>query len=167
VTFRKTAPHGLLPMIERHGQALADPARRIDDWWPVGVYALAGANSGFVITCMMFSAIGAFLIDRRLKAAAVTTFIAAGLTLVGLHHAYRIEPDAAEIKTVQPAELLAWQRTEPAFKDTGLYLDVPAETFLHRGYRIAAAYAVMGFVLLGIDHLRRRGRIFEDIETVV
>ena len=84
------AEHGILPMIDVHGAALANPEIRTDGWWPIGVYALAGANSGFVITCMILSATCAFLIDRRFKAAAVCCVLAAVLTLIGFQHAYRI-----------------------------------------------------------------------------
>jgi len=154
------ASGGILPLITQHGTALE--TIRTDAWWPIGVYALAGANSGFVITCMLISAMSAFLIDRRFKAAAITCFIAATLTLVGFQHAYRVEPGRPS-----PQELLVWQRTEPRFADSRLALKVPEGTFLHRGYRIAAGYAVAGLMLAGIHAARKRGSGFEDIAVDV
>lgn len=156
IMLRLGAAGGILPLITQHGTALE--TIRTDSWWPIGVYALAGANSGFVITCMLVSAMSAFLIDRRFKAAAITCFIAAVLTVVGFQHAYRIEPGKPS-----PQELLVWQRTEPRFENTKLALDVPPGAFLHRGYRIAAGYAVAGLMLAGIHAARQRKRGFEDI----
>ena len=152
------APNGILPMIDQHGGQLEQV--RTDDWWPVGVYALAGANSGFIITCIIISAVSAFLIDRRVKTAAVWCVIAAVLTLIGFQHAYRIEPGAPA-----PRELLVWQRTEAAFEGTSLHLAIPDGAFVHRGYRLAAGYAAAAALLLGIHWMRRRGKGFEDIEV--
>ncbi|MFQ5423174.1 MAG: NCS2 family permease [Phycisphaerae bacterium] len=151
------AADGILPMIQQHGHALETV--RTDDWWPIGVYALAGANSGFVITCIIISAISAFLIDRRFKTAAIWCVIAATVTLLGFQHAYRIEPGAAG-----PQELLIWQRGEPAFEVTSLYLPRSAGAFWHRGYRIALGYAAAAAMLLLIHRLRRSRRSFADIE---
>ena len=156
IMLRLGASGGILPLITQHGAALE--TIRTDSWWPIGVYALAGANSGFVITCMLISAMSAFLIDRRFKAAAITCFIAAMLTIAGFQHAYRIEPGKPS-----PQELLVWQRTEPRFEKTKLALDVPPGTFLHRGYRIAAGYAAAGLMLAGIHAARQRKRGFDDI----
>lgn len=156
IMLRLGATGGILPLIAQHGTALE--TIRTDSWWPIGVYALAGANSGFVITCMLISAMSAFLIDRRFKAAAITCFIAATLTLVGFQHAFRVEPNRPS-----PQELLVWQRTEPRFEKTKLALDVPPGTFLHRGYRIAAGYAAAGLMLAGIHAARLRKRGFNDI----
>lgn len=152
------ATAGVLPIINEHlGQLLH---ARTDDWWPIGVYALVGANCGWVITTMLISAISAFLIDRRFRAAAVCTFIAAGATLLGFQHAYRVEPGATSLSG---QELLVWQRTEEFFRGSALFADFPAGTFLHRGYRIAAAYIAAGALLLLIHRLRARGRGFEDL----
>lgn len=156
IMIRLGATGGILPLITQHGTALE--TIRTDSWWPIGVYALAGANSGFVITCMLISAISAFLIDRQFKAAAITCFIAAVLTIAGFQHAYRIEPGKPS-----PQELLVWQRSEPRFTGTKLALDVPPGTFLHRGYRIAAGYAAAGLMLAGIHAARQRKRGFDDI----
>lgn len=187
------AEHGILSMVNAHGAALADPGLRTDSWWPIGVYALAGANSGFVITCIIISAVSVFLIDRKFKTAGVWCVAAAVVTLLGFQHAYRIEPDpdpaaAQRIAisepggesttqstsgdaspapsrqiTDRPRELLAWQRSEKAFKGTSLYLEKDARAFWHRGYRIAAAYAAAALLLFLIHWMRRRGTAFAHI----
>ena len=161
------ASHGILSTITAHNQVLEDAARRTDSWWPVGVYALAGANSGFIITCIIISAISAFLIDRRFKTAGVWCVIAVVTTLLGFQHAYRIEPDPnppSQI-TMSAQELLVWQRSENAFRGTALYLEKKPDAFWHRGYRIAGAYGVAALLLFGIHYLRRRSGHFEDIDV--
>ncbi|HVP11171.1 MAG TPA: NCS2 family permease [Phycisphaerae bacterium] len=155
------AQHGVLSLITTHHHMLE--TARSDSWWPIGIYALAGANSGFMITGIIISAISAFLIDRRFKTAGIWSVVAVIVTLLGFHHAYRIEPDQPGQLTSGARELMVWQRAEPAFKDTGLYLNVPEGTFFHRGYRIAAAYAVAAAMMFVIHSLRRKGSGFEDI----
>jgi hypothetical protein len=154
------ASSGILPMINAHGAALEDAARRTDSWWPIGVYALAGANSGFVITGMLISAITAFLIDRRFKTAAIWCIIAGIVTLLGFHHAYRVQPGEFEYT---PRELLVWQRTEDRFKETSAHLDVPEGTFMFRGYRIAGGYFAAAGMMFVIHGMRRRRSGFDDI----
>lgn len=154
------ASGGILPMIESHGATLEDPARRMDAWWPIGVFALAGANSGFVITGMLVAAITAFLIDRRFKTAGIWCIIAAVTTLVGFHHAYRIEPGKFEFTT---RELLVWQRTESRFKGTRLELAAPPGTFYYRGYRVAAGYLGAAALCFFIHGRRKMRKGFEDI----
>lgn len=159
------ANHGILSLVSAHGQALENPAVRTDSWWPVGVYALSGANSGFIITCIIISAISAFLIDRQFRRAAVWCLAGAVATVIGFQHAYRIEPDPGPPSriTVSAQELLIWQRSEAAFEGTALYLEKKPGAFWHRGYRIAGAYVVIAALLFGIYRLRERGRGFEDI----
>lgn len=154
------ATNGILPAITQHNETLQ--TMRTDGWWPVGVYALAGANSGFVITCIIISAASAALIDRRFRSAGVWCLIGALMTLLGFHHAYRIEPGQFSLS---PQELLIWQRTEEAFRGTALYLDIDPRTYLHRGYRIASGYAAAAIMMFVIDSLRRRGSGFEDINV--
>jgi AGZA family xanthine/uracil permease-like MFS transporter len=155
------AAHGILGMLNTHAQQLQ--AIRGDDWWPVGVYALAGANSGFMITGIIIAAITVFLIDRKFKTAGIWCIVAVVTTLIGFQHAYRIEPDTMGRITSGARELMVWQRPEAMFKGTGLYLDVPDGTFFHRGYRIAAAYAVAALLMFVIHSLRRKGGGFADI----
>ena len=154
------AENGILPMLHEHGSKIADPALRTDSWWPIGVYALAGANSGFIITCIIISAVSAFLIDRKFKTAAIWCIVATVVTLMGLQHAYRIEPGKYSLT---PRELLVWQRSEDVFKDTSLYVEKAEDAFWHRGYRIAAAYAAAAALLLLIHRMRKKGTAFEDI----
>jgi AGZA family xanthine/uracil permease-like MFS transporter len=152
------AAEGILPLITQHLDQLR--AIRTDSWWPIGVYALVGANSGFVITCMIISAVSAFLIDRRFRAAAVWCVVAAALTVFGFQHAYRVEPGA---HVLSPHELLIWQRTEDLFRGTALFADFPPDTFLHRGYAIALGYAAAAIMLFLIHHLRTRRISFADL----
>ncbi|MFO0974363.1 MAG: hypothetical protein U1A27_13125 [Phycisphaerae bacterium] len=152
------ATGGVLPLIQSHLTSLAQ--HRTDSWWPIGVYALAGANSSFVITTMVISAVSATLIDRRFRAAAVWCFLGTALTLVGFQHAFRIEPGRFSLS---PRELMVWQRTEPAFRSSPLAAEFPGDTFIHRGYRIAAGYAAAGAMLLAIYAARRRRLGFADL----
>jgi AGZA family xanthine/uracil permease-like MFS transporter len=149
VLLTSGAGQGILPMIHGHTGHLANPAERTDNWWPIGIYALAGANSGFIVTCVMISAISAKLIDRQFRAAAVWSIIACVLTLIGLQHAFRIEPGQFELT---PRELLAWQR-----------VGWPVGAYLHRGYGIAIGYALAAAFFLVIHWLRPYGQ-FADIE---
>lgn len=55
-----------------------------------GVLAL---NQGFLITSMAFAAIIAFAIDRKFAAAAVTCFLCAAMSCIGLIHAFTITSD--------------------------------------------------------------------------
>jgi amino acid transporter len=99
----------------------------------------------------MISAISAKLIDRQFKTAAIWSIIACVLTLIGLQHAFRIEPGRFELT---PRELLVWQRGGWAL---GAYV--------HRGYGIAIGYGLAGAFFLAIHWLRSYGQ-FVDIEPV-
>jgi AGZA family xanthine/uracil permease-like MFS transporter len=147
---------GILPMIHQHGETVKNTGT--DAWWPIGVYALAGANSGFVITCIIISAASACLIDNRFKSAGIWLLIGAGMTLLGFQHAFRIEPGA-----LSPQELLIWQRPEKWFERFGLYTAFPEGTYPHRAYRIAGGYFLGAALCLAIHVLRRRGDLFEDL----
>ncbi|MFH1417962.1 MAG: NCS2 family permease [Planctomycetota bacterium] len=195
------AATGILPMVAEHNRLIETV--HTDGWWPVGIYALAGANGGYIITCIIISAVSAFLIDRKFKTAAIWCVFATVVTLLGFQHAFRVEPDPAiaaapqaavaqlaeqptspegdveaervvdaeitaeaeapKLITSAPRELLVWQRSEDAFKDTSLYLEKTDGAFWHRGYRIAAAYLVAAALLFVIHSMRRKGRAFEDI----
>lgn len=60
-----------------------------NDLYVRGALAL---GQGFLITSMAFAAIVAFAIDRRFLASAVTCFICAALSAVGLIHAFSVSP---------------------------------------------------------------------------
>src|SRR5262249_36239915 len=152
------ATGGILPLITTHLETVQK--YRTDGWWPVGVYSLIGANSGWVITTMIIAAISAFLIDRRFRTAAVWCFIAAGLTLIGFQHAYRIEPGRF---SVEPRELMVWQRTEALFQRTPFFVELPERTYVHRGYGVAIGYLAAGLLLLLVHRLREKGRAFADL----
>lgn len=142
---------GLLPIIESHLDTIATTPSHSDSWWPVGIYALVGANSSFVITCLLISAISAKLIDRHFLAAAGWAATACVLTVLGLQHAFRIEPGAFELT---PRELLIWQ-----------WSGWPDETFLHRGWDIAIAYGLTAAMFVVVHLLRKHGS-FQGVEQV-
>lgn len=162
------AANGILPMFDQHVAMVENPAIRTDAWWPIGVYALAGANSGFIITCIIISAVSAFLIDRKFKLAGSWCIVAMVLTLLGFQHAYRVEPDPnpPAVKTLTAQELLVWQRSEVS-PDSSLYLEKKAGAFWFRGYPIAGAYGAAALLLFGVHAMRRRRMAFEDIEPEV
>jgi len=83
---------------------------------------LLALNQGFLITSMAFAAIVAFAIDRKFLASAVTCFVCAALSAVGLIHAYTITPSGI-------APLFGWMVAPDfviAYASTGLCL-----LFLH------------------------------------
>jgi AGZA family xanthine/uracil permease-like MFS transporter len=126
------------------GEALADVVRDNPHAFWVGLYALAGANSGFVLTCTILSGISVALIDRRFSTAAVWAVAAAGLTVLGMQHAFRLGP------TPPSRELMIWQ------------WDLDSGTFAFRGFGIALGYALAA-LLFGLIHvLRERGLGFAD-----
>ncbi len=144
------ATNGIGPILTEHLRQIAESADHTDNWWPVGIYALAGANSSFIITCVMISGISARLIDRNFKVAAVWSVLACALTLIGLQHAFRIQPGQFELT---PRELLIWQ-----------WQEWPAGTFEHRGWGIAIGYGLATLMFAAIHVLRKRGR-FTDIKS--
>lgn len=99
-----------------------------------GMVALTGANSSWLVTTLILAAAGAALIDRRLRLAAIWFGVAAGLTAVGLLHAYRIDP-AGELR-----ELFIWQSVAPG--EVG-----------SRAFPIAIGYA-LGAALFALAGLR-------------
>ncbi len=126
------------------GKALADVVRDNPHAFWVGLYALAGANSGFVLTCTFLSGISVALIDRRFATAAVWAVAAAGLTALGMQHAFRLGPAPPS------RELMIWQ------------WDLEGGTFAFRGFGIALGYGLAA-LLFGLIHvLRKRGLGFAD-----
>ena len=99
-----------------------------------GLLALTGANSSWILVTLFLTAIGAALIDRKYKAAAVWAVIAAVLTASGVMHAYRLEGNA-----MQPCFL--WQHWNAAAA-SATAPDGPA-VFLERAFPIAVGYALM------------------------
>jgi AGZA family xanthine/uracil permease-like MFS transporter len=70
-----------------------------------GVIAL---SQGFLLTSIIYAAVMACVIDRRFKAAAVWLLVAAGLSAVGLIHAYRLTPGGVQ-------SYFAWFTAAPDF----------------------------------------------------
>jgi AGZA family xanthine/uracil permease-like MFS transporter len=61
----------------------------ISDTWAHGVFAL---EQGFILTSMILAAAVAEVIDQRFGRAAVWCFAGAGLSAIGMMHAYRFTP---------------------------------------------------------------------------
>ena len=72
-----------------------------------GIVTLMGANSSWIVLTLVLAAIGATLIDRRYKAAAVWCGAATVLTALGVLHAYRLQGNDVH-------EYFLWQRTPVA-----------------------------------------------------
>lgn len=89
---------------------------------------------GYIFTCMIMSAVAAFLIDRRFRAAAGWCMAAAVLTAVGLMHAYQLTGNELDYL--------------PIFRG-------PRDGALaYRAYPVAIGYALMAMIFL----LMARGR---------
>ena len=70
------------------GTSLSDVADRFGN--DLHIYGLIALSQGFVFTSMILAAILAFIIDRRFDQAAAWMLAAAGLSYVGVIHAYKI-----------------------------------------------------------------------------
>lgn len=106
-----------------------------------GLLALTGANSGWIVVTLILAAIGALLIDRRYREAAIWSGAAAILTLLGVLHAYRLEGNVLR-------EYFIWQSLA-ALPSAGVYAD--------RGLPIAVGYALAALLFAGVA-LRERSR---------
>jgi AGZA family xanthine/uracil permease-like MFS transporter len=60
------------------------------------IYGLIALSQGFVFTSMILAAMLAFIIDRRFDKAAVWTLGAAGLSYLGVIHAYALTPEGLQ-----------------------------------------------------------------------
>lgn len=100
-----------LPLFMADGQAGLTLAQMLEQVTPnsnvptlPGMVALTGANSGWFIVTLILAAVGASLIDKRYKAAAVWCGAGAILTAVGMIHAYRVVGNNLQ-------EFFLWQST--------------------------------------------------------
>lgn len=122
-TPREHAPAvvlGLIPSIAAWGTLLAKQAYRVgsggkpltpevaetfvqrEGVWIDGAFAL---SEGFILSAMIWAAIGAAIIDRRFRAGAIWCFGAAALSAVGMMHSFRYNgPD-----TVMSLGVPAWE----------------------------------------------------------
>jgi AGZA family xanthine/uracil permease-like MFS transporter len=82
---------------------MVNPTERIREL--PGLLVLTGANSGWIVVTLILAAIGASLIDRKYKAAAVWSAAAAVLTLLGVLHAYRLEGNVLREHFIWQAEV--------------------------------------------------------------
>jgi adenine/guanine/hypoxanthine permease len=89
------------------GAGLAENA---DKFAPAGLHlrGVIALSQGFLITSIIYSAVVAFVIDRRFKAAALWLLAAAVFSGVGLIHAYELTSNGVE-------NHFAWFTAAPAF----------------------------------------------------
>lgn len=126
-----------------------------------GMIALMGANSSWLMTALILSALGASLIDRKYKAAAIWCGAAAVLTAVGLLHAYRLEgnvvheyfiwqsaPAVAEVvPTTDAAATTAAAAAPTTAAVTAASSAAAPPTFAYRAFPIAIGYGLATVLL--------------------
>lgn len=110
-------------------------------YWLPGLITVTGANSAWIIVTLILTAIGAALIDRRYRAAAIWCASATVLTALGILHAYRLVGNEIH-------EYFLWQwlgktggESAPATAAAG------PTTFAYNALPIAAGYALATIVL--------------------
>jgi AGZA family xanthine/uracil permease-like MFS transporter len=102
-----------------------------------GLVALTGANSSWLVTTLILTAMTVKLIERRYTVAAIWCGAATVLTALGLLHAYRIEGN-------EMRELFIWQ-------------PVPESAQVaYRAIPIAIGYALATFVFALVAHRAKR-----------
>ncbi len=111
----------------------------------VNGFLLHGMNllqSGYIFTCMVLAAMSACLIDRRFVRAGVWAFVGAGLTFLGLMHAYSIQGNVVGFYSV--------------------FGNLADGALGFRATRIALGYGLIGicFSGLGAYHRKKGDQIF-------
>jgi adenine/guanine/hypoxanthine permease len=66
------------------------------------IYGVISLSQGFMLTCMVFSAMMVFVIDRKFLRASLWALTAAGLAFFGVIHAYRMDPLAGVVNDFRP-----------------------------------------------------------------
>lgn len=96
-----------------------------------GIHGLLVMERGYLITCMVLSAVAVSLLERRFRTAAAWSLLAAGATVGGLVHAYQVSGNTVD-------SLFAGGDPQPS-------------AAAYRGLGIAIGYAMMavGFLVLG------------------
>lgn len=109
-----------------------------------GLLAIRGANEAWIIVTLILAALATELIRQRFRAAAAWCFVAAGLTGLGLLHAYRLVGNELHA-------LFVWDQVEAG----------AATVVLERGYAFALSYALAGALFLWIGLYARRASAVE------
>ncbi|MGB9624864.1 MAG: NCS2 family permease [Phycisphaerae bacterium] len=102
-------------------------------------FLLHGMNileRGYIFTCMILAAISALLIDRKFFTAAIWSLTAAGLTFIGLMHAYQLRDNTVDY-------LLIWSR-------------LPHGAFGTRAHAVAVGYVLLAALFAAIGWYRKR-----------
>jgi len=95
------------------------------------VHGLNLMERGYIFTCMIWGAMSALLIDRRLRAAAVWALIGALCAVLGLTHAYQLSENTVDFYYVFSA--------------------VREGAFAFRAWSIAAGYALLAALFLAFS----------------
>lgn len=105
------------------------------------LHGLLVIERGYIFTCMILSAIVAFLIDRKFFSAGWWSLVAALFTATGLMHAYQVTGNAVDF-------LFNLDRWLPALR--------PAEpAFTYRAWPLAAGYLLFAAVFFAFGFFRR------------
>ena len=111
------------------------------------LHGLIVLERGYIFSSMILAAICALIIDRRFVAAGVWALLAAGVTGVGLMHAYQLDGNTVDY-------LLMTQK-------------YPTGAVYDRGYALVIAYAVSAAMLFVIGAYAARGRdVFDEPQSV-
>jgi AGZA family xanthine/uracil permease-like MFS transporter len=129
------------------------------------VHGLLVLERGFIFTSIFLAAIAANLIDRRFLGAAFWSLLAAGLTWVGLMHAYAVlivkGPDGKE----QYGNAVDHVFANLGFLDKSLAIPPGGDTAnIFRAQELIAGYLMFAAVFLVLGVLRTGGRL-EMLQT--
>lgn len=114
------------------------------------LHGLIVVERGYIFTCMILSAIAAFLIDRKFFSAAMWSLVACGFTALGLMHAYQVQGNNIDF-LFNLDRLVALLGLEAA-----LPIPAPAEgLFTFRAGLIALGYLLLAGLFAGFGVYRR------------
>lgn len=130
-----------------------------------GLITLTGANSAWILVTLILTAIGAALIDRKYKAAAIWCGTATVLTALGFLHAYRLEGNVIHEHFIwQSGAPVAVAAEETVAEDTSgapAAASAPTSaaesaTYDYRALPIALGYGLATVLLLLVASRRER-----------
>lgn len=129
------------------------------------VHGLLVLERGFIFTSIFLAAIAANLIDRRFLGAAFWSLLAAGLTWVGLMHAYAVLIVKGPDGKVQYGNAVDHVFANLGFLDKSLAIPPGGDTAnIFRAQELIAGYLMFAAVFLVLGVLRTGGRL-EMLQT--
>ena len=129
------------------------------------VHGLLVLERGFIFTSIFLAAIAANLIDRRFLGAAFWSLLAAGLTWVGLMHAYAVLIVKGPDGKVQYGNAVDHVFANLGFLDKSLAIPPGGDTAnIFRAEELIAGYLMFAAVFLVLGVLRTGGRL-EMLQT--